>query len=336
MLYMGRENRIKSSVLLLLLSLVLLACQNGVGDETAVNDEDNGLLELPQLTAVSLQGGKLKVVATTSIIGDVVAQVGGEAIELTVLMAAGQDPHNYEPGARELTAVADAHTVFINGWNLEGGLLDNLANIVEEGVIVPVSAGIMPRESGGDDGDGHGHPHQADPHVWLDPQNVQQWVANIERVLGALDPANEAAYAVNAVAYEQVLAGLMEEMDGVMGRVNGRQFITNHDALGYLAARYDLQVIGTVLPGSSTLAEPSASDLTALAAKMQAANTCTIFVESTANTQLADAVAAELESCAQVQILLLYTGALGSADSGANSYIDMMRANIRTLAEGLK
>jgi ABC-type Zn uptake system ZnuABC Zn-binding protein ZnuA len=328
---MGRNhNFIKMALGLVLLSLVFVACQNTTKGETAGIGNDTGRLVLPELTAVSLAGTKLRVVATTSIIGDVVAQVGGEAIELTVLMGAGQDPHSYEPGAKDLTAVADAHVIFINGWDLEEGLLNNLVNVAEAAVIVPVSAGITPREFAGD-----GSNHHADPHVWLDPQNVQQWVLNIEQVLVALDPTNSAIYAANAAAYEQELAALMLEMDGVMRGLNGRNLVTNHDALGYLAARYDLNIIGTVLPGASTLAEPSASDLTALATRMQAAHSCTIFAESIANTQLADAVGAELDSCNEVQILSLYTDAIGSAGSGADSYLGMMRANIQTLAKGL-
>ena len=135
---------------------------------------------------------------------------------------------------------------------------------------------------------------------------------------------------------------IYDDMMGFLGvflqmmGVNGRNLVTNHDALGYLAARYNLTVIGTVLPGASTLAEPSASELTTLANNMQDAATCTIFAESTANRQLANALAEELDNCAEVQILSLYTGAVGQVGSGADSYTGMMQANIQTLAEGLK
>ena len=328
---MEQKNSIKSFLFVLLLSLFFSACQNGSGDETAVHDTTSEVLVLPELSAISLQTAKLKVVVTTSIIGDVVARVGGEAIDLTVLIAAGQDPHSYEPGARDLTAVADAHVIFINGWDLEEGLLDNLANVAEAGVIVPVSVGIAPREL-----DMAGQHHSIDPHVWLDPQNVKLWATNIEQVLATLDSANAAVYADNAATYQQELDDLLLEMDEAMAKVNGRSLVTNHDALGYLAARYDLKIIGTVLPGASTLAEPSASELTELATKMQEAATCTIFAESTANTQLANALAEELNYCAPVQILSLYTGAVGTAGSGADSYIGMMQANIQALVEGLK
>ncbi len=312
----------------LLSAVWLVACNNAVvedGRETAV-------LSLPQLETADLQGGKLRVVATTSVIGDVIAQIGGGTIDLTILIEPGQDPHSYEPGARALTAVAEAHVIFVNGWNLEEGLLNNLENVAEAGQIVPISANITPRESETTEPNHH---HQ-DPHVWLDPQNVQQWVRNVEQVLTALDPANSEQYAAKTATYRQELEELMLEMDEMMVGLNGRHLVTNHDALGYLVARYDLNVIGTVLPGTSTLAEPSAADLADLATKMTEAQTCTIFAETTANMQLAEAAAAELDSCLQVKVLSLYIGALGLPGSGAESYIGMMRANTQTLAEGLK
>jgi zinc/manganese transport system substrate-binding protein len=122
-------------------------------------------LSLPELAPVALAAGeKLRVVATTSIIGDVVAQVGGEAIELTVLMGPGQDPHSYAPSAAQLTAVARAHVIFVNGWDLEERLLRDLENI-SEGLapLVPVSAYVEPLEYG-EDGHHHDDDHADDDH----------------------------------------------------------------------------------------------------------------------------------------------------------------------------
>ena len=322
-------------VICLTVGLLVACSRTDLEEDVAVEPV---ILTLPALERADLNGDKLRVVATTSIIGDVVTHVGDNAIDLIVLMKAGQDPHSYEPGAQDLTAVADAHVIFINGWNLEEGLLDNLANVTETGVLVPVSAGIRPLALPATDTHDVENHHHEDPHVWLDPQNVKQWVVNIEQVLTTLDPANGSQYAANAAAYQQALDKLLVEMNGAMEQVaaNARSLVTNHDALGYLAARYDLTIIGTVLPGASTLAEPSASGLAELATKMEAADTCTIFADTTANIQLAEAVAAELESCDQVQILSLYTGAIGPAGSGADSYIGMMQANMATLVEGLR
>ena len=318
----------------LVAALLLVACNTGEAGH--VDEEEPAILMIPQLETADLNDSKLRVVVTTSIIGDVVAHVGGEAIDLTVLIRAGQDSHSYEPGAQDLTAVADAHVIFINGWDLEEGLLDDLANIADADILVPVSAGITPLPFAEEDEDEH--QHHEDPHVWFDPQNVQQWVRNIEQVLAALDPANEAVYHANAAAYSQDLDTLLEYMDEQVAQipVDGRKLVTNHEALGYLAARYDFTLIGTVLPGGSTLAEPSANDLAQLAAAMQEANTCTIFAETTANTQLAQAAAAELDNCEQVHVLSLYTEAISPPGSEADSYIGMMRVNVDLLVTGSK
>lgn len=320
----------KQWILVLLLATVLLvACHNA--EDSGESRTETAILTLPHLETADLNGDKLRVVATTSIIGDIVAQVGGEEIDLKVLINVGQDSHSYEPGAQDLTAVADAHVIFINGWRLEEGLLDNLTNVSDTAVLVPVSAGITPLFFTAENG-----AKQSDPHVWLDPQNVQQWVKNIEQVLTALDPTHAPLYEANARVYLQELDVLLDYMDAQMATIPlaRRKLVTNHDALGYLAARYDFTLIGTILPGGSTLAEPSASDLTQLAQAMQAADTCTIFTETTANIELAQAIAAELDNCEEVQILSLYIEAV-TQDSEADSYINMMKTDIDLLVKGL-
>lgn len=307
------------------------------GDEQE-NEHDAGteMLTLPQLAAIELNGEPLRVVATTSIVGDVVAQVGGDTIELTTLMGPGQDPHSNETGAQGLTAVAAAHVIFINGWGLEEGLVQVLERIGEGVPLVPISANIAPLTFGeGEDEDDH---NGANPHVWFSIRNVQQWVENVEQVLGDLDPANAGIYEKNAAAYlvelealaaytESQLAGIPEE---------NRFLVTNHDAFGYFAHEYDFAILGTVIPGLSTLAEPSAGDLAGLIAEMEAHGICTIFTETTVSNTMANTVTAELSDCAAVQVLPLYTGAIGPAGSGADSYIGMFRANVDTIVRGLK
>ncbi len=297
------------------------------------------VLELPVVEPVDLQGSKLRVVATTSIIGDVVAQVGGEVIDLTTLMGAGQDPHSYQPGARELTAVADAHVIFVNGWDLEEALLGDLANIGGSVPIVPVSAHIVPLtfNPSGNGEEEHDH-NGADPHVWLDVQNVDQWVENIRQILQSLDPDNGPVYEKNAAACLTQLAELQTNIETSLTAVptTKRFLVTNHDAFGYFAKAYNFQIVGTVIPGLSTLAEPSASDLTDLVAVMQEYQVCTIFAETTVSDQLAQVVADELSFCDQVAVLPLYTGSLGPAGSGADNYLGLMQTNVATIVTGLK
>jgi ABC-type Zn uptake system ZnuABC Zn-binding protein ZnuA len=317
------------------------------------------MLTLPELNAAELDGEPLRVVATTSIIGDVVAQVGGDAIDLTVLMEPGQDPHSYEPAARDLTAVTNAHVIFVNGWNLEEGLSDDLETIGENAPVVPISANIEPLAFGEGEPDHEGEEHEgeeheegeehqedeahehdhsgADPHVWFSIHSVEQWAENVEQVLSDLDPAHAEAYQSNAAAYLAELEELEEYADAQLSQIpeENRYLVTNHGAFSYFAHEYDLSVLGTVIPGMSTVAEPSASDLADLIGVMEEHEACVIFTETTLSDTLAQTVAAELDGCDDVQVLKLYTGAVGPEGSGADSYIGMFRANVDTIVSGL-
>lgn len=288
---------------------------------------DGEVLSLPELEAAQLDGRPLEIVATSSIIGDVVATVGGDAINLRTLMEPDEDPHGYQPSSGDLAAVADADAIFVNGWDLEEGVLSSLEDVAEYGPLVPISAGITPRMENG----------SVDPHVWLDPNSVLVWAGNVEEVLSALDPDNAALYADNAQAYRVQLEDLDEYLASQVAIIPeaNRLLVTNHDSLGYFADRYRFEVIGTVIPGTSTGAEPSASSMAQLADTMTAEGVCTIFLEAPANASLAEAVAEEVDGCDDVQIQHLYTGALGPVGSPAGTYIGMMRTNMATMVEGL-
>lgn len=313
------------------------------------HDADMTQLDLPDLQAVALNGRPLRVVATTSIIGDVVAQVAGDAVELTTLMGPGQDPHSYQPAAADLTAVARADAVFVNGWDLEEGLLDDLANIGEGAPLVPVSAGIAPLafgEHAHEDehapeeeqaGEGEHHHSGADPHTWLSVHSVMKWVENVAATLSALDPANAATYSANAEAYLAELKALDEYAHTQLATIpeEKRVLVTNHEAFGYFADAYEFEVLGTVIPGVSTVSEPSASDLATLIQAMQDEGVCAIFTETTVSDRLGNTVAAELTGCEDVQVVKLFTGALGPAGSGADSYVDMFRSNVDAIVSAL-
>jgi ABC-type Zn uptake system ZnuABC Zn-binding protein ZnuA len=156
-------------------------------------------------------------------------------------------------------------------------------------------------------------------------------------VLGTLDPDNAEVFRQNAAEYQAELEQLIQYYDEQVARIpaDNRVLITNHDSFGYFAAAYDFEIIGTVLPGASTLAEPSANALAELVDIMDEAGVCTIFAETTANIKMAQTAAAELANCDNVAVQSLYTGALGPPGSGADTYITMMEANMETLIEGL-
>ena len=331
---------------LFLLLWLLIGC-SGAGDvaETAVSlpttnpAADTAILSLPTLTAVNLGGNPLQVIASTSLIGDVVAQVGGDAITLTTLMAAGQDPHSYEPGAQELTAVAQADVIFVNGWDLEEALAKDLETIGQDVPVVAISANIEPLMLNDTNNNETEHEHNgADPHVWFDVQNVIQWTENVAQVLTELDPANATTYGRNAEVYMAKLLALESDVRGQLAILppENRVLVINHDSFSYFARAYEFEILGTVLPGNSTIAEPSASDLIDLINVMKSHSVCTIFTETTVSNSLAQTVAAELDSCDAVKVVSLYTGAIGSAGSGTDSYIGMFRDNVAAIVAGLK
>jgi ABC-type Zn uptake system ZnuABC Zn-binding protein ZnuA len=325
----------------LFLILMLLAA----GCQSRAIDSGDGLapLVLPDLQPVALADGeRLQVIATTSVIGDVVSQVGGEAIALRTLIGPGQDAHSYQPAPSDLIGLAGAGVIFINGWQLEEGLVRDLEKAAEGVPLVPVSANITPLPIGAheeeEDEDEEEHEHGlADPHVWLDPHLVRVWVENVREILSVLDPAREATYAASANSYLAELDELIAYSEEMLANVPAgqRRLVTNHEALAYFAQAFDFEIVGTVIPAASTVSEPSARALAALVNRMEAAGVCTIFVDSAANPALAEATAAELRTCEDVAVLPLYTGALGAPGSGADTYLRMMRTNVDTIVAGL-
>ena len=324
-------------------------------DTHDASPEDTHNVEgLPELEAVTLADGeRLRVVATTSIVGDVVAQVGGDTIDLTVLLALGEDPHAYQPSAQDLATAAQAHLIFVNGFDLEENSLQDLESAAEGVPIVPVSAGIEPLdgkahgddeehkdEEHEDEGEEHQeehedeeHDHVQDPHVWFNTSHVETWTHNIEQLLSALDPANAETYTSNAKAYEEELEALDEFVRETLNTIpeENRKLVTNHDSFGYLAEEYGLEIIGTVIPNLSTNAEPSASDLSQLIETIKQEQVPAIFIDSGVSNEFAQVVVDETG----VALFALYSGALGAVGSGADSYLDMMRTNVERIEEGL-
>ena len=291
---------------------------------------------LPVLSPAPLGAGeRLRVVATTTIVGDVVAQVGGDAIELTVLLPPGADPHTYEPTPADLTAVARAHVLFVNGLGLEGFLERTLRNVGDV-PVVPVSAGIQPRllEEHEHEGEEHEEEHgEADPHVWLDVRNVLIWVENIRQALSTLDPAHADRYAANAAAYRAELEALdawvLEQVAQVPPQ--NRKLVTNHPSFGYFADRYGFEQVAAVYPISPG-AEPSAREIAELEETIRRFGVPAVFAETTVNPKLAEQVARDTG----VRLVTLYTGSLGGPGSGVESYVDLIRYDVSAIVNALR
>jgi ABC-type Zn uptake system ZnuABC Zn-binding protein ZnuA len=184
--------------------------------------------------------------------------------------------------------------------------------------------------------DGEEHEHEegsCDPHVWTDPHNVMLWTLLIRDTLIELDPANAETYTQNAASYLAELEALETELDALVATLpeDNRLLITNHDAFGYLAHRYSFDVIGVIIPGGSTVAEPSAREIATLIDTVNEAGVNAIFAESTVNDDIAQQIADETGA----EVYILYSGSLSEGEP-AGTYLDYMRYNIMTLVEGLQ
>jgi ABC-type Zn uptake system ZnuABC Zn-binding protein ZnuA len=260
------------------------------------DDHDHeGEMMIPDIDPADLSGSSLQVVASTSIVGDVVQKIAGDAADVTVLMALGQNPHSYEPTPREIALVEDSYIVFVNGMDLEEGLMGTIENVART-YIVPVSAGIAVIEG---DEHGHGdHDHAAgDPHFWFDPTNVIIWAENIADALISADPANADVYENNRDAYIAELEALDLEVRNLVASIprSQRKLVVDHVALSYFAEEYGFEIIGEVIPSVSDQAEPSARDIAQLADEIREEGVNAIFIGGTAGRGLQNLVQAVAE-----------------------------------------
>ncbi len=284
-------------------------------------------------TAPAGESGKLQVVATTTLVGDVVAQVGDDLIELHVLLPVGSDPHSFDPTPQDIAKVADADIVFANGAGLEK-FLDTLiesAGATER--VVSVSDGIDLRTFENAP-PGHDEPPGTDPHTWVDPNNVMVWVDNIERALADADSAHAADYAANAENYRQQLTELDTWIREQVAQIppENRKLVTDHTLFGYFADEYGFEQVGALIPGYSTLAEPSAQELAAIEDAIREYGVPAIFVGNTVNPALAERVAEDTGT----QLVTVYTGSLSGPDGDAPTYLDYMRYNVSAFVDALK
>lgn len=294
------------------------------------------LVACGQAGPAPMRGGRLQVVATTTIVGDVAKEIGGDAIELKVLLPPGVDPHAFEPTPQDVARLAGARVILANGAGLEGFLQSLLANAGGQTEIVHVSDGIALRrmQGGHEEGSGAAAGGEADPHVWTDPNNVVVWTRNIEAALVRLDGANAARYQANAEAYRAKLRDLDAWVRAQVAQIPeaNRRLVVDHEAFGYFADRYGFQQVGAVIPGFSTLAEPSAQELAALETAIRQQGVKAVFVGTTVNPKLARRVAADTG----IRLVPLYTGSLTGPGGEAPSYLDYVRRNVAAIVKALK
>lgn len=282
----------------------------------------------------STQNDRLQVVASTTIVGDVVAQVGGDHIDLAVLFPIGADPHTFDPRPQDIAAISKAQVIFISGLGLEESLQPTLeANA--NGTVVQVSDGIDVRALGEQIAQNDEHNHESsDPHTWTDPNNVIVWTENIASALSTADPANAENYRANADTYIASLRDLdtwiRSEVESIP--LERRKLVTDHLAFGYFADEYGFEQAGALIGSFSTNASPSAKEIAALEDLIRAQNVPAVFVSKTANSTLAEQVAQDTGT----QVVPVYTGSLTAPGGEADNYLAFMKYNVNAIVEALK
>ena len=284
------------------------------------------------------------VIATTSIIGDLVANTGGDAVQVEVLMPIGADPHDYAPSARQAARLRDAVLVVANGVGLEEALLDVIDAAEQDGVEVmrvgevldPQAIVVGPAGTGEHEGTPESESDEGlaglDPHVWMDPVRVAD---SVDLIAERLNSSAGVDVSESAGIYRVRILELHDEITRMIEAEppERRKMVTNHFSYGYYADRYGITLLGTVIPAATTGAETSAADFAALVDLLEREGVSVVFGSTTEPTTLADALAEEVGY--EVKVVKLYTGSLGEAGSGAETYIDMMRSSTRLIVENL-
>jgi len=277
------------------------------------------------------QEGEVRVVATTTHVADLARAVGGERAAVDGLLTPGSDPHDYEPRPSDARALADTDLVLRSGGDIDewtGDLIDT-AGTSASTVSLLDSVHTIEGDHGREDAAAG-----ADPHWWQDPRAAVTAVGAIRDAMVAVDPDGRETYEANAAAYTGELRALDEAIVRCMSTIpeDDRNLVTTHDALGYFAARYDIEVVGLVVPALTTRAQPSAGAVAQLTDTIEAEGVRTIFPERQLPAGLEQAIADE--AGAQVGPGL-WTDSLGPQDSGAATYLEAMRFNAQAVADGM-
>jgi zinc/manganese transport system substrate-binding protein len=265
---------------------------------------------------------RLKVVASFSILGDFVRNIGGERVDVTTLVGADSDVHVYAPAPADARKVADAKLLVVNGLGLEGWLPRLLEASGGKAPIVTATKGIAPLKLGSD----------ADPHAWQSVANAKTYVSNIRDALIAADPADAEIFRQGAERYLAKLDSLDREVREAIKQIpeGRRKAISTHDAFGYFAAAYGIQFIAPL--GVSTESEASARDIAGIITQIKAEKIPAVFLENNSDVRLIRRISAE--TGARVGGTL-FSDSLTGEKGDAPTYIDMVRHNIKALTSAL-
>jgi zinc/manganese transport system substrate-binding protein len=276
-------------------------------------------------------GERVKTLASFSILGDLVGNVGGSRVDVAVLVGANGNAHVYAPSPADARKVADARLVFVNGLGFEGWLDRLVKASASKASIIVVSKRVKPRERGLDREHDHDH-GRADPHAWQSVANVKTYVRNICDALVAADSGAKDAYESNTAAYLGKLDALDREVRDTVATIpiDRRRVITTHKAFGYFQDEYGIEF--TAPQGVSTEAEVSAKDVAAIIRQIRTQKIAAMFLENVTDSRLIEQIANETRAKVGG---VLYSDALTDASGDAPTYIDLIRHNLKQLAGAL-
>lgn len=276
--------------------------------------------------------GRLKVVATTTQLGDIVRAVGGDQVRVVQILKPNTDPHDYEPRPQDVRETSDADIVFTSGDNLDAWMADVVEQSGGSPTVVDLSKRLRDQLPGESDGP---EASKYDPHWWHDPQNVTSAVFTMRNALVKTLPDASAERAIDRTtkAYLGKLTTLERGIRRCIGAVPAadRKLVTDHDAFGSFARRYEVAVVGAVIPSQSTQAQPSAGEISDLARVIRREGVKAVFPESSLNDKLAKAIARQTGATAD---LTLYGDTLGPKSSKGATYLTMERANADAMVRG--
>jgi zinc/manganese transport system substrate-binding protein len=295
------------------LAALLLAAALSLLVGASCGDDDGGA-DSAEVTAV----------ATTTQVTDLVRNVGGDRVTVDGILPANADPHEYEPRPSDAVALTKADVVFKSGGDLDEWLDEVVDSAGGDATEVTLIDAVKTIEGEG----------ETDPHWWQNPRNTILAVEAIRDALAKADPAGRAGYARRAAAYVAKLRALDADIEGCIDQVPPakRKLVTTHDALGYFADRYGIEVIGAVIPSLSTQAQPSAKDVQDLVDQIKEEGVEAIFPEAGISKKLERAISREAGAEVGGQ---LWADTLGPEGSSGATYLEAMRANAQTLAEGM-
>lgn len=289
------------------------------------------------LPHVSRATEPLPVVASFSILGDLVKVVGGERVKVSTLVGPDADAHAFEPSPADARTVLGARLLVVNGLHFEPWAEKLAKSAGYKGATVIASEGVKPRampaQEGHSETEAHGQDHEIDPHAWQDPRNVMLYVKNIAKSLSGLDPAGASSYQTNSTTYIKELQALDADNQAQFAALSARQrqVITSHDAFGYFGARYQIKFLAP--QGVSTESEPSAKEVALLIRQIKKDKIHAVFMENMSNSQLLAQIASDTGVTLGPK---LYVDALSGPTEPGSTYLKMLRHNVTQLVARMK